>query len=162
MTAKAATAPEQKQPLLQISRLKKVYDGANRSIEAIRDITLTIARGELVCIVGPSGAGKTTLLKCVAGLLAPTSGSISLEGRPVSGPPAGMAVVFQEYGRSLFPWMSVRHNVELPLKSKSLPRERRRELVENALASVGLADAGDAHPGNSRAACNNAWRSPAR
>ncbi|MBA4865800.1 ABC transporter ATP-binding protein [Streptomyces sp. PSKA54] len=135
------------QSLLAVSGLQKVYEGSGRLVEAVRDLTFTVEPGELVCLVGPSGCGKTTLLKCVAGLLAPTGGEVLLEGRRVSGPPPGMAVVFQEYGRSLFPWMRVRDNVELPLKQKSsLSRARRRELVAEALESVGLADAAGAYP----------------
>ncbi|MPY56858.1 ABC transporter ATP-binding protein [Streptomyces spongiae] len=132
--------------LLSVSGLRKVYEGSGRRVEAIRDLTFTVDAGELVCLVGPSGCGKTTLLKCMAGLLTPTSGEVLLEGRPVSGPPPGMAVVFQEYGRSLFPWMRVRENVELPLKQKPLTKERRRELVADALDSVGLGDAAGAYP----------------
>jgi NitT/TauT family transport system ATP-binding protein len=102
--------------------------------------------GELVCIVGPSGADKTTLLKCIAGLLPPSGGQVVLDGEPVSGPPPSMAVVFQEYGRSLFPWMTVRQNVELPLKQKHLSAVRRQQLVGDALAAVDLAAAHAAYP----------------
>ncbi|OIJ64482.1 ABC transporter [Streptomyces mangrovisoli] len=115
-------------------------------MEAVRDLTFTVEAGELVCLVGPSGCGKTTLLKCMGGLLTPTSGDVLLEERRVTGPPPGMAFVFQEYGRSLFPWMRVAENVELPLKQKDLPRQRRRELVRDALEAVGLADAAGAYP----------------
>ncbi|MFE9095326.1 ABC transporter ATP-binding protein [Streptomyces sp. NPDC007264] len=132
--------------MLDVRALKKVYEGRERRIEAVRDLTFSLDAGDLVCLVGPSGCGKTTLLKCIAGLLAPTSGEVLLNGRPVTGPPPGMAVVFQEYGRSLFPWMSVRENVELPLKQKKLPKDRRRALVGRALEAVGLADAHDAYP----------------
>ncbi|MDX3640268.1 ABC transporter ATP-binding protein [Streptomyces sp. MB09-02B] len=132
--------------LLDVAGLKKVYEGSGRRVEAVRNLTFTVDPGELVCLVGPSGCGKTTLLKCVAGLLRPTSGEVRLGGRAVEGPPPGMAVVFQEYGRSLFPWMRVRENIELPLKQKRLSRERRRGLVDDALASVGLADAAGAYP----------------
>ncbi|MGW0580298.1 ABC transporter ATP-binding protein [Streptomyces sp. NPDC002920] len=132
--------------LLDVSGLRKVYEGAGRRVEAVRDLTFTVDSGELVCLVGPSGCGKTTLLKCMGGLLAPTSGEVLLAGRKVTGPPPGMAFVFQEYGRSLFPWMRVGANVELPLKQKGLTKTRRRELVADALASVGLADAAGAYP----------------
>ncbi|WP_344827097.1 ABC transporter ATP-binding protein [Actinocorallia longicatena] len=132
--------------MLDVRGLRKVYDGRGRRVEAIRDLTFTVGTGELVCIVGPSGAGKTTLLRCTAGLLNCTAGEVTLEGERVTGPPPGMAVVFQEYGRSLFPWMTVRQNVELPLKEKRIPRAKRRHLVEEALAAVGLAEVGDAHP----------------
>ncbi|GAA3750868.1 ABC transporter ATP-binding protein [Plantactinospora mayteni] len=134
-------------PLLDVRALRKVYTGRGRSVEAVRDLTFAVGAGELVCVVGPSGAGKTTLLKCIAGLLPPTSGDLVLEGAPVQGPPPGMAVVFQEYGRSLFPWMTVQQNVELPLKQKkSLTRPRRQELVRDALAAVGLGDVPGAYP----------------
>ncbi|MFI1443914.1 ABC transporter ATP-binding protein [Streptomyces fructofermentans] len=134
------------QALLDVSGLRKVYEGSGRRVEALRDLTFSVDAGELVCLVGPSGCGKTTLLKCVGGLLAPTGGEVRLGGRPVTAPPPGMAVVFQEYGRSLFPWMRVRENVELPLRQKRLDAGRRRELVTDALESVGLADAAGAYP----------------
>ena len=132
--------------LLDVRGVRKVYEGHGRSVEAVRDLTFAVGKGELVCVVGPSGAGKTTLLKCIAGLLAPTSGEVVLEGAAVHGPPPGMAVVFQEYGRSLFPWMTVRKNVELPLKEKKLPKARREELIHRALDAVGLADVQSAYP----------------
>ncbi|WP_328421030.1 ABC transporter ATP-binding protein [Streptomyces sp. NBC_00443] len=132
--------------LLAVSGLRKVYEGSGRRVEAVRDLTFTVDAGELVCLVGPSGCGKTTLLKCIGGLLTPTGGEVLLEQRKVTGPPPGMAFVFQEYGRSLFPWMRVGENVELPLKQKDLSRSRRRELVRDALESVGLADAVQAYP----------------
>jgi NitT/TauT family transport system ATP-binding protein len=132
--------------LLDVSGLNKVYEGSGRRVEAVRDLTFTVDAGELVCLVGPSGCGKTTLLKCMGGLLTPTAGEVRLAGRKVSEPPPGMAFVFQEYGRSLFPWMRVADNVELPLKQKSLTRSRRRELVADALASVDLAEAAGAYP----------------
>jgi NitT/TauT family transport system ATP-binding protein len=132
--------------MLEITGLRKVYEGRGRNVEALRAIDLKVDEGELVCVVGPSGCGKTTLLKCVAGLLTPTAGQVRLAGRAVSGPPPGMAVVFQEYGRSLFPWMTVRQNVELPLREKGVPRPRREELVTGALQAVSLSDAGSAHP----------------
>ncbi len=132
--------------MLEVAGLNKVYAGSGRTVEAIRDVTFRVSAGELVCIVGPSGAGKTTLLKCIAGLLPPSRGRVILEGQTVAGPPPAMAVVFQEYGRSLFPWMTVRQNIELPLKQKRLTAARRRELVNDALAAVDLADAHAAYP----------------
>jgi NitT/TauT family transport system ATP-binding protein len=131
--------------LLEISSLNKVYDG-EKPFEALRDITVSLAPGELVCLVGPSGCGKTTLLKCAAGLLRPTKGTVQLTGEQVTAPPADLAVVFQEYSRSLFPWLNVRRNVELPLKEKKIPKAERTRLVDEALAAVDLADRGDAFP----------------
>ncbi|MEU5880533.1 ABC transporter ATP-binding protein [Spirillospora sp. NPDC047279] len=133
--------------LLDVRGLKKVYaGGGGRSVEAVRDLTFSVGKGEFVCIVGPSGAGKTTLLKCVAGLLGSTSGEVVLEGERVTEPPRGMAVVFQEYGRSLFPWMTVWQNVERPLKEKKVPKPERRRLVSEALEAVGLSEVHGAHP----------------
>jgi len=133
-------------PVLEVRRVRKVYDGHGRTVEAIRDLSFGCAAGELVCIVGPSGAGKTTLLKCVAGLIAPSSGEVVLDGARVAGPPPGMAVVFQEYGRSLFPWLTAWRNVALPLEQRGLPRPEVRRLVDAALGEVGLADAHAAYP----------------
>jgi NitT/TauT family transport system ATP-binding protein len=131
---------------LEIRGLRKVYDGHGRSVEALADLTFSVEASELVCVVGPSGCGKTTLLRCVAGLLEPTAGEVLLQGARVDGPPPDLAVVFQEYGRSLFPWMTVRANVELPLRSKRLPRDRRDQLVRGALAAVDLGDVHGAYP----------------
>ncbi|WP_405825615.1 ABC transporter ATP-binding protein [Streptomyces sp. NBC_01390] len=132
--------------MLDVRNLRKIYTGRNRNVEAVRNLTFHIDAGELVCLVGPSGCGKTTLLKCMAGLLEPTDGEVLLDGRPVVGPPPGMAVVFQEYGRSLFAWMNVRDNVALPLRRKKLGKARTAELVDHALEVVGLADAHQAYP----------------
>jgi NitT/TauT family transport system ATP-binding protein len=140
------TVPTVESTALRVRGLRKVYTGHGSDVEAVRDLTFDVARGELLCIVGPSGAGKTTLLRCIAGLLDLTGGSVVLDGAPVTGPPPGMAVVFQEYGRSLFPWMTVRGNVELPLKEKGVPRAERRAKVDAALQAVGLADVDAAHP----------------
>jgi len=133
-------------PILEVRGVKKTYQDRNRTVEAVQDLTFDVSRSEFLCIVGPSGAGKTTLLRCIAGLLSPTEGEVLLEGNRITGPPTDMAVVFQEYGRSLFPWLTVRQNVELPLKEKRLSKARRRELVGEALAAVGLTEAMDAHP----------------
>ena len=132
--------------MLEIQGLRKVYDGHGRQIEALRDITLTVAAGEIVCVVGPSGCGKTTLLRCIGGLLPTTSGHVRLAGTPVTGPADGLAIVFQEYGRSLFPWLRVADNVALPLRAKGLAKAQRSRLVAEALAAVNLPDAGHAYP----------------
>jgi len=132
--------------VLEVRGLSKVYDGHGRRVEAIGELTFTVGDGRLVCVVGPSGCGKTTLLRCIAGLLPPTAGEIQVEGVKVTGPPPGLAVVFQEYGRSLFPWLRVRDNVELPLRAAGVPRARRRARAAEALAAVGLEDVHRAYP----------------
>lgn len=132
--------------LLTVDKLQKVYESSTGSVEAIADISFTMSAGELVCIVGPSGCGKTTLLKCISGLLKPTSGSVVMDGVPVTSPPSRMALVFQEYGRSLYPWLTVRGNVELPLKHKNLSKEERDSLVNDAIEAVGLSHADRSYP----------------
>ena len=101
--------PEER--LLSVRNLKKVYRTDGGDIEAVRNLTFDLGKNELTCLVGPSGSGKTTLLKCIAGLLDSTEGEVVLDGKRVTGPPKKRAVVFQEYGRSLFPWLRVRDNV---------------------------------------------------
>jgi NitT/TauT family transport system ATP-binding protein len=134
----AGETPHGTQPILSVRNLKKVYKTDAGDIEAVRNLTFDLRAGELACLVGPSGSGKTTLLKCISGLMAPTDGEVLLDGTPVTGPPKKMAVVFQEYGRSLFPWMRVRENVELPLKNQGVPKAEREKLVNDALEAVGL------------------------
>jgi NitT/TauT family transport system ATP-binding protein len=134
---------------------------------AIADISIQVADGELVTIVGPSGCGKSTLLRCVAGLLPPTSGQVVLNGAPVTRVPDRLAVVFQDYSRSLYPWLSVAANVALPLLSATQrgqagqpravwqravwqravrQRAGRRAAALAALESVGLAGFADRYP----------------
>jgi len=142
-------SPETTTPVLLVDGLRKIYPAPTpqaEPVEAIRDLTFSIPQGQLVCIVGPSGAGKTTLLKCIAGLLPPTAGRLELEGKAITGPPKTMAVVFQEYGRSLYPWMSVQANVELPLKAAGIAKAERHQRSHEALEAVGLGDAGDKYP----------------
>ncbi|GAA2177235.1 ABC transporter ATP-binding protein [Leucobacter tardus] len=124
--------------LLSVRGLQKIYRTDGGDIEAVRDLTFDLGKNELTCLVGPSGSGKTTLLKCIAGLLEPTSGEVVLDGKTVTAPPKKMAVVFQEYGRSLFPWLRVAENVELPLKNAGMPKAERTRIVDEALRNVGL------------------------
>ncbi|PNI10432.1 ABC transporter [Arthrobacter sp. AFG7.2] len=131
---------------LSVRGLKKVYQTDGGDVEAVRNLTFDLRSGELACLVGPSGSGKTTLLKCISGLMAPTEGEVLLDGKPVTGPPKKMAVVFQEYGRSLFPWMRVRDNVELPLKNQGVPKAERDRLVDGALEAVGLSNVPRSYP----------------
>jgi NitT/TauT family transport system ATP-binding protein len=124
--------------MLEIKGLGKTYGGGDKVTHAIADVSFSVGDGEFVCVVGPSGCGKTTLLKCAAGLLRPTRGDVLLRGRRVTAPPEELALVFQEYSRSLMPWASVRNNVLLPLRHKKLPAGERTQLVEESLDAVGL------------------------
>jgi NitT/TauT family transport system ATP-binding protein len=132
--------------ILEISGLGKTYGTGEKATHAVGDVSFAVEDGEFVCVVGPSGCGKTTLLKCIAGLLQPSRGEVVLHGKPVTSPPEEMALVFQEYGRSLMPWTSVRNNVLLPLRHKKLTRLERGGLVEEAVEAVGLARFLDHYP----------------
>jgi NitT/TauT family transport system ATP-binding protein len=104
----------------------------------LRDISFGVTSGEFVCIVGPSGVGKSTLLRCLSGLQRPTDGSVLFQGAPVTGPPRELALVFQDYSRSLLPWASVIDNVALPLRAGGLRKAAARDAAATALAEVGL------------------------
>jgi NitT/TauT family transport system ATP-binding protein len=132
--------------LLEIKNVAKTYGTGGKATHAIADVSFAVGDREFVCVVGPSGCGKTTLLKCVGGLLRPSGGQVLLRGKQVTSPPEEMALVFQEYGRSLMPWASVRNNVLLPLRHKRLGRGERKELVEQALDAVGLTPFIDHYP----------------
>jgi NitT/TauT family transport system ATP-binding protein len=132
--------------MLEIRNLSKTYGTGAKATRAIEDVSFTVADREFVCVVGPSGGGKTTLLKCVGGLLQPSSGEVLLRGRRVTSPPPEMALVFQEYSRSLMPWTSVRNNVLLPLRHKRLSRAERNSLVDEAVEAVGLTRFTDHYP----------------
>ena len=144
--AAPVTTLDDREVMLSVRGLKKIYKTAGGEVEAVRDLTFDLHAGEMVCLVGPSGSGKTTLLKCIAGLMEPTAGEVLLAGEHVVGPPKDMAVVFQEYGRSLFPWMNVYDNVELPLKNARVSKAERRELVQRALDAVDLSHVPKSYP----------------
>ena len=132
--------------MLEIKGLGKTYGSGDKATHAVADVSFVVEDREFVCVVGPSGCGKTTLLKCVGGLLRPSRGEVVLRGKRITSPPEEMALVFQEYGRSLMPWASVRNNVLLPLRHKKLSRKERNELVEQAIAAVGLTGFLDHYP----------------
>jgi NitT/TauT family transport system ATP-binding protein len=132
--------------MLETRNVAKVYGSGPRATHALEDVSFTVTDGEFVCVVGPSGCGKTTLLKCIAGLLRPTCGEVLLRGKRVLEPPDELALVFQDYSRSLMPWSTVRNNVLLPLRHKKLPMPERRRLVEESLAAVGLTRFIDHYP----------------
>ncbi|HEX5583272.1 ABC transporter ATP-binding protein [Gaiella sp.] len=131
---------------LEVSELSKTYGVGDRAVAAIDNLTFDVEPGEFLCIVGPSGCGKTTLLKCLSGLLRPTSGAAYLEGRLIDKSPDGLALVFQEYSRSLLPWMTVGANVRLPLLGQRVRKQERKSRAAEALAAVGLTGFEDKHP----------------
>ena len=132
--------------MLQIDGLGKTYGSGAKATHAVGNVTFSVDDGEFVCVVGPSGCGKTTLLKCIAGLMRPTRGEALLRGTRVVEPPEELALVFQDYSRSLMPWSTVRNNVLLPLRHKKLSAAQRKKLVEESLESVGLTRFIDHYP----------------
>ena len=151
--AQDATSPHQdtavraaRSPVLEVSGISKTYGRGTAAQLAVSDISFTVGQGEFLSIVGPSGCGKTTLIKIIAGLLKPSAGSVSLFGERIDSVPESLSVVFQDYSRSLFPWMRVAANVSFPLDHLPIPRFEREERVRDALAAVGLAGAGAKYP----------------
>ena len=116
--------------------LERVSFSFAKDVPAIAEASLHIEAGELVCLVGPSGSGKSTILNLIAGLLVPTAGRVLEGGLPVAGPGPERAVVFQD--AALFPWLSLRDNVEYPLKVAGMPKKERRERSEQLLRTVHL------------------------
>ncbi|MEV3858219.1 ABC transporter ATP-binding protein [Streptomyces sp. NPDC050095] len=112
----------------------------------LHDVSLTVPDGQLLCVVGPSGCGKSTLLRTVAGLLPVRAGTVTVDGTVVTGVPDRLAVVFQDYGRSLLPWLTVRDNVALPLRRQGLRRAERHAAAERILERVGLRTSTRSHP----------------
>ncbi|MDQ0467800.1 ABC transporter ATP-binding protein [Labrys wisconsinensis] len=104
---------------------------------ALEPIRLDVARNDFITILGPSGCGKSTLLRIIAGLDKPTAGSVTIEGRTVTGPGSDRGMVFQSY--TLFPWLTVAENVGFGLREKGVPQARREQVVAEWLDKVGLA-----------------------
>ena len=108
------------------------------SIQALKDVSLDLKKGELMSVLGPSGCGKTTLLNIIAGFLAPTEGKIEINGHTVTGPAPERGMVFQK--GALFEWMSVRENVDFGPRMKRMPKAERDQIADHLLETVGLAD----------------------
>ena len=126
--------------ILAVHGLCKSFTTNNGRLAIIDGLNFTIRVGEFVSLVGPSGCGKTTLLMCLSGLLAPTSGVVHFEGKPVNGTPPGLSVVFQDYSRSLLPWKTNLANVLFGMRRVAgLTDAQKRQKAEEILSAVGLA-----------------------
>jgi NitT/TauT family transport system ATP-binding protein len=131
-------------PRIQVQRVSKSFAVGRRQAPALAEVDLDVAEREFVCLLGPSGCGKSTLLNIVAGFLSPTTGTVLVDGRPVTGPAPERGVVFQEY--ALFPWLTVTGNVEFGPAMRGRPAAERRESVARYLDLVGLRAHADKFP----------------
>ena len=129
---------------IRFDKVNKVFGTGKAGLNALEDIDLEIGEKEFVAIVGPSGCGKTTCLRIVAGFERPTSGAVSVNGKPVGSPGPDRAVVFQHF--ALFPWKSVRENIDLGLRNKRLAKAKRDALIADALKLMNLESHADAFP----------------
>ncbi len=127
-----------------VQSVSKTFESDRQRVTALTEVSFSITQGEFVCIVGPSGCGKTTLFRIIAGLEAPTTGAVSIDGNQIDGPGTDRGMVFQNYG--LFPWRTVRANVRFGLEQQELSDNARQTRVQDMLSLVGLEEFADAYP----------------
>jgi NitT/TauT family transport system ATP-binding protein len=137
--------------LIRCSGLWKIFGESTARVTALRNVSLEVAEGEFVTLVGASGCGKSTLLRTLAGLETPTAGALEACGTPIVGPGVDRAMVFQHY--SLYPWLTVGQNIKFTRELSAHTRERTSADVEAAsgraqalLDLMGLAEAAGAYP----------------
>jgi NitT/TauT family transport system ATP-binding protein len=121
---------------IQIDKLSKHFETKTGRLEVLKDIDMTVERGEFICAVGASGSGKSTLLRQIAGLDLPSSGEVRIDNKPIMGPGPDRGMVFQHY--TLYPWMTVQENTEFGLKLQGMPKQQRRQQASYYLSMVGL------------------------
>jgi NitT/TauT family transport system ATP-binding protein len=129
---------------LEMRAIEMRYGDGAQAVHALRDIDLDVREHEFITIVGPSGCGKSTLLYLVGGFLRPSAGSLSLRGRPITGPGPDRGIVFQRY--SLFPWLTVRGNIGYGLDEQGIPRGERNKIVDEYVRLVHLQGFEDRYP----------------
>jgi NitT/TauT family transport system ATP-binding protein len=122
--------------MLQIQSVNKKFTTKDQEIIALQDINLSINAGEFICLLGPSGCGKSTLLNAIAGFSLPTSGTITVDGKPITSPGPDRGMVFQEY--ALFPWMTVEQNIAFGLNIKKAAKAEIQEKVDALLGMLRL------------------------
>jgi NitT/TauT family transport system ATP-binding protein len=147
-SGRPGAAPGRSADAITIDGVMQVFGAAGdpRRVVALESTSLTVARGELMCLIGPSGCGKSSLLNLIGGLATPSAGRITIDGEPVRGPsPKKVAYVFQE--SALFPWRSVLDNVKLGMAFQGVPKADRDPRAHEALAAVGLDDFAEHYPG---------------
>lgn len=142
----SGSSPADSDAMVFVDSVSHVYGSGPTAHHAIQGLAFSVRPREFVSIVGPSGAGKTTLLRTLAGLLTPTEGAVWVGGKKNTGVPAGMAMVFQDYSRSLLPWLTIEKNVAFPLQGSSLSKAERAALVTESLDAVGLTGMSKRYP----------------
>jgi NitT/TauT family transport system ATP-binding protein len=135
-----------KPSIVEIRDVSKTFGTGRQTYSALSDCSLSIKQGEFVCLLGPSGCGKSTLLNIVAGFEAPTTGTAHFAGAPINGPSPRRVVVFQDSMQAIFPWKTVRNNINYALGIRDVPREKRPEIIERCLQITGLANHADKYP----------------
>jgi nitrate ABC transporter ATP-binding subunit len=132
------------QDILTVHGVTKRFAVGDDEVEALAPVDLAIPRGEFVCMIGASGCGKSTLLRIIAGFEEPTTGDVSIDGRPVTGPGSDRGMVFQDY--ALFPWMTVRQNISFGPRQRHLPHEEIDKTTDEFVRMVGLGRFADRYP----------------
>ena len=131
---------------ISIRNVSMEYPSPDGVKHVLDDVSYDVQEHHFVSVVGPSGVGKTTLLRLLTGLARPTSGEIQVGGQSISGAPKGLAVVLQDYTRSLMPWLTVEKNIALTLRKQKLGKAEMRERIESSLEEVGLSGTGKSYP----------------
>jgi ABC-type nitrate/sulfonate/bicarbonate transport system ATPase subunit len=133
-------------PEVEVRDVSKHFtsDG-QKQVTAVCRASFEVWKSQLVSIVGPSGCGKTTIARIVAGLLVPSAGDIRFEGQAAESRSRSVGMVFQDYSKSLFPWLTVLENVELGLLTTSMNRRSKRQVALTMLTRVGLEEVADQH-----------------
>ena len=132
-------------PKVLVEQVTKTFDSnKGDKTTALAEVNLTIKENEFITILGPSGCGKSTLLRIVGGLEEQTTGRVLLDGGEVSGPSEERGFVFQSY--SLFPWLTVKENIEFGLKNKKVPLKEREEISKEYIDLIGLHGFSDHYP----------------
>ena len=131
--------------MIEIEGITKTFARDNHVVQAVKEVYLSIQRGEFVTILGPSGCGKTTLLHMVGGFEEPTSGTITIEGQPVEGPGRDRGMVFQD--ATLFPWRTALANIAWPMEVEGISKGEAKSRAKELLAKVGLEKFENAYPG---------------
>lgn len=132
-------------PSFDCRDLEVTLHGASGAAVILQHIDLQVREGEFLSILGTSGSGKTTLLRVLGGLQKTSAGVAESGGKPITGPPDDVVVVFQNYAHSLLPWRTVRKNVALGIE-KHLSKAECAERIQEALSIVGLEDSADEYP----------------